>query len=312
MRITNIFKGVLIGIGLIVPGLSGSVLAIILGLYKNMLIAVTELKTNFKKSMIFLMPIGLGAVLGVLASASLVNEVIIRFPVFSYAFFIGLMFGASPLVLRKMNILGAKSTITKNGTKEKLNFLNIIFMIAAFAFIMLLAADVDSDEHIAIHYLSSLRDFIDLFIAGLITLSLMAVPGISGSMIIMVLGQFGTVYNAVAAVPAFLIAILREPAYAMELFTTVALLIPFMIGAIIGILSIAKIMVWLLNNYEKTVYYAVFGAVLGTITALARIGMGGVNMQGNLFLYVIIALLWLTLGFLFTIYLDSRGLREDE
>ena len=299
MNIINIFKGILIGIGLIVPGLSGSVLAIILGLYKNMLIAVTELRRNFKKSIVFLAPIGIGAVIGVLASARVVNQVIISFPVFSYAFFIGLMIGASPLIIRKIR-------------KEPFKLSYLILTVVAFAFIILLASGVDSDEHVAIHYLSSMVEFFHLFIAGLITLSLMAVPGISGSMIIMVLGQFGTVYNAVATAPSFLIALLTGGDNLGELWLTVALLIPFMLGALAGILSIAKIMVWLLNKYETAVYYAVAGTVLGTITSLFMIGSSGVDLGGNIFLYVIISFLWLVLGFLFTIYLDSKSAREDE
>ena len=299
MQIINILKGILIGVGLIVPGLSGSVLAIILGLYKNMLIAVSEIRKDFKRSIIFLVPIGLGAVIGVLASARVVNEVIINFPVFSYAFFIGLMIGASPLIVRKLR-------------KERLRPLYLVLTVIAFLFIILLASRVDSDEHIAIHYLSSITDFFQLFIAGLVTLSLMAVPGISGSMIIMVLGQFGTVYNAVAASPSFLIALLTGGENLRELWLTTALLIPFMLGALFGILSIAKIMVWLLDKYETAVYYAVTGTILGTIVSLFMIGFSGVNLDGNIFLYIAISLLWLVLGFLFTIYLDSKGSREDE
>ncbi|MCL2610126.1 MAG: DUF368 domain-containing protein [Defluviitaleaceae bacterium] len=300
MRIINILKGLLVGVGLIVPGLSGSVLAIILGLYKNILIAVTEMRTNFKKSMGFLLPIGLGIVLGILISAPFVNVVIIRFPVFSYAFFIGLMLGASPLIIRKIR-----------PTEKKFNPLHLIWTVLAFVFIIILSSGNTSDEHIAIHYLSSARDFLDLFLAGLITLSLMAVPGISGSMIIMVLGQFGTVYNAVATLPTFLLSLVGI-GEATGSGSTVALLIPFALGAIVGIISIAKIMVWLLNKYETAVYFAVLGAVLGTITALAQIGISGVTVHGNIFLYIAISLLWLVLGFLVTLYLDSKGNREDE
>ncbi|MFD1428961.1 DUF368 domain-containing protein [Lacticaseibacillus mingshuiensis] len=259
----NFIKGILIGVALVIPGLSGSIFAVVVGLYDQLIEAVSELRREPRRHLLFLLPIAAGAVLGVLLSTKLTLVVTARWPLASYAFFIGLMLGAAPFIRRKMALVRWRPQY-------------LLLTVLGFGVIYGLAqlGGASSTELVTIARLSRIQDAGMMAFAGLFSVSLMAIPGVSGAIMLMVINQYGTVYNAVSQLGDAARALLRGNWAAMgTALQSSALLIPFMVGALIGLLAIAKLMRSLLHRFEGQVYYAVCGVVLAAVVILIQTGL---------------------------------------
>ena len=218
MHIINAFKGIFIGIALVVPGLSGSIIALVMGLYDDIINAVSGFRKDIKGNIKFLAPIGIGAVAGILASARAVLWLCQTYPLQAYLFFTGLVLGAYPLIFRKM-------------TKSKFKPSYIIAVALGFSFMFIISFIMDTgadSAYIAIDTLDSASDFGILLAVGAVSMSFMMIPGVSGAVMLMVMGQYGTVYNAVGMSIDLIGYILRGNfEAAAEVFMTVMLVLPF-------------------------------------------------------------------------------------
>jgi putative membrane protein len=259
--IINFIKGILIGLALVIPGLSGSAFAVVTGLYDKLIFSVNNLRKEFKKSMIFLIPIGLGAAVGILASVNAIIHLMQAFPLQSYAFFTGLVIGSIPAIRGKI----------KGGGKAKSNY---IFAAAGFVIIAAMGFIIPSEEVVAITSIESAGQFIAILTAGIISCVLLAVPGVSGALILILLGQFGTIYNAVGNFAEVLIMLVRGQDGAIELgLSSGAIVFTFLIGAIIGIVAAARIIGYFLERHETKVYFGVMGLMLGAVVTLFNFGV---------------------------------------
>ena len=300
MHIINAFKGIFIGIALVVPGLSGSIIALVMGLYDDIINAVSDFRKDIKGNIKFLAPIGIGAVAGILASARAVLWLCQTYPLQAYLFFTGLVLGAYPLIFRKM-------------TKSKFKPSYIIAVALGFSFMFIISFIMDTgadSAYIAIDTLDSASDFGILLAVGAVSMSFMMIPGVSGAVMLMVMGQYGTVYNAVGMSIDLIGYILRGNfEAAAEVFMTVMLVLPFGIGALIGIVFIAKILAFFLNRWESIVYYAVMGLVSGAVLLL--IGESGVMQPEGGFLPILTGIIFLIIGLLCTLFLDRPSKSKE-
>lgn len=98
----TLLKGIIVGIGGIAPGLSGSVLLVILGLYQKALNAISTLFKNFKKNIAFLIPLIIGFGIGVLIFSKVVDFFLNNFEMQTRFTFLGLVLGTIPLFLKKL------------------------------------------------------------------------------------------------------------------------------------------------------------------------------------------------------------------
>jgi len=294
MFIINTFKGIFIGIALVVPGLSGSIIALVMGLYEGIINAVSDFNKDIKKNALFLAPIGLGAVVGILASARIVLWLCQAYPLQSYLFFTGLVLGAYPLIFRKMK-----------QAKFKPSYVLATALGFAFMFIVTYIMDTGMERsHIAIESLSSASDFGTVFASGAISMSFMMIPGVSGSVMLMLLGQYGTVYNAVGMIIDLVRYVLSGNFEAASyVFMTVLLVVPFALGALIGVVFIAKILSFLLSRWEGQVYYAVLGLVSSAIFLLVE--ESGLLQAYEGPLPILTGIVLLIIGVLCTLFLDK-------
>ena len=257
--IINFIKGIVIGLALVIPGLSASTFAVVTGLYDKIIFAANNLRKEFKKSFLFLLPIGLGAAVGILASVGAIVQVMYRFPLQSYAFFIGLVLGSVPAIYGKI----------KGGAKVKPNY---AFAVLGFAIIVFLSFIVPTYDVVAIEAIENPGHFISIFTAGIISCFLLAVPGVSGALILVLLGQFATVYGAVGSFATMLFMLVRGQEGALELgLDAGAIVLTFFVGALIGLFAAAKIIGYLIERFEMKVYFAVMGLVLGAAVTLFHI-----------------------------------------
>jgi len=305
MSVINVVKGFFMGIALVVPGLAGSIFAIILGLYDKMLYAVANFTKDIVGNIKFLLPIAVGMGIGILVSTSAILHVSIEYPVQSYLFFAGLVIGSFPLVIRKARAIPFKP-------------IYLIFMVVAFGVMTLMSefGGATDEGHIALERLDSVQDAIVMMGVGIFAVSFMVIPGISGSVMLMIANHYGTIYNAVSRIAVLIRRFLEGNWDAMmyEMYSVI-LLVPFGIGAAAGVLTVSKLMLYILERYEPLVYYCVGGALASATITLIRIGF--VNYQpadyspaGNTSL-ALIGIVCLVLGALCTNFLDKpEGFKE--
>ncbi|KRM24419.1 DUF368 domain-containing protein [Latilactobacillus graminis] len=296
MPLINTLKGALIGIALVIPGLSGSIFAVIVGLYEPLLAAIAQFKKDWRQALGFLWPIGLGAGVGILLSTKLILWLCTSYPLGAYSFFIGLVIGSLPFIWRKITHLTWQKVL-------------IAIICAAIMLFLTQIGGHQSESEIAIKQLTSLKAAGTLLFAGFFSVSLMLIPGVSGSIMLMIIKQYGTVYHAVSQLLDLVVYLVTgRLEQATTAFKSVILLVPFSIGAIVGTVLVAKLMHYLLAHFLEEVYAGVLGVVLAAIWILIRTGVTPAwpifSSTTALLGPVVLIIVMLILGALATIYFD--------
>lgn len=277
-QIINFVKGIFIGIAVVIPGLSGSIFAVVVGLYEKMINAVSSFRKNIKKNTLFLLPIVIGGVAGILLSAKIITVLCEKYPQQSYFFFIGLVLGSVPLVIRKIK-------------KKPFNPAYLLITVLSMGLILAMGyfsngetAEVAEAAEGTIYYISSIRDFFVILLSGFISCALMTIPGVSGSVTLMVLGQYNRVYGAVSACTDMIRYIIKgDFAAAADASRAIWLVLVFAIGGIAGFICISKLVAKLLAKFEAQTYYGVAGMVLGAIVILFTQGVMQDSKFTNIF-----------------------------
>ena len=182
----NIFFGMAIGSFMLIPGVSGGTTAVILGIYDKLICAVSDIFKNFKKNIYFLLEVAFGGIIGAVIFSKgllwLTSE--FHFPM-TY-FFMGAILGSIPLMVKKANI-------------GMHNIYNV-----AFAFLGIISA-------ISVNFIPSGimgKNFIMLFLCGIIIAVALILPGISTSHIMLVFGIYETALKAVSEMDILYISVL--------------------------------------------------------------------------------------------------------
>ena len=259
-QIINFVKGIFIGIAVVIPGLSGSIFAVVVGLYEKMTHAVSDFRKNIKKNILFLLPIVLGAVVGILLSTKLILMLCETYTQQAYFFFIGLVLGSIPLVLRKLK-----------GKKFHPAYLLITLFSMGLILLMGFFSNADAGEGAVntAYYLTGLKDTVLILFSGFLSCALMSIPGVSGSVTLMVLGRYNKVYGAVSECTDMLKYLISgEFDRAWESSRSIWLVLAFAIGGIAGFILISKLIAKLLAKFEAQTYYGVGGMILGAIIIL--------------------------------------------
>lgn len=243
-KLLYIIKGFFFGVANIIPGVSGGTIAITMGIYEEMISSISGFLKNPKKSIMYLLPIGIGAVLSILLMSKVISFCLDRFPAPTNLFFIGLIVGGIPLLTRKVK--GAK-----------FNPINAFLLLLTFSIIMFMTFSDGGGSNMDLSNVT-FGKMILLFIVGMIAAGCMVIPGISGSFVLMLLGAYKPVISVIGDLTNF-----------SNLGHNLSILIPFGIGVVVGIILIAKILEFLFNKYEVSTYYAILGFILASVITLA-------------------------------------------
>ncbi len=229
----DFLKGLAIGIGAIAPGVSGGALAVIFGIYENLTYAIANIFKNFKRKALYLLPIGLGGIVGVLVFSNIMEYLFQHYNIEVRYLFIGLMVGTFVSLFRTAN---------KNGFKKKymISFLIALFSTILFTFLEDSIMNIVSEDTPGI---------LELIIYGVIVGFGTIVPGVSSSVILMYIGAYNTLLRAIASV-------------------NIPLLIPIGIGFVLSFLVLAKVISFLFQYAYGYTYYAVLGFVIGSIVPI--------------------------------------------
>ena len=163
-----------VGIANIIPGVSGGTMMVAMGLYDKLIHCITHLKSEFKKSLKLLLPIFAGAGIAIVVLSRLFEYLLQYYPIPTNFAFCGLIAGSLPFIVKKVK--GHSVTIGK-----------LIPFLIFFALVIVMALLGEGDSASADVSLSFLN-VVKLFGAGIVAAATMVVPGVSGSMMLMLLG----------------------------------------------------------------------------------------------------------------------------
>ena len=231
-----ILKGIIIGIGKIIPGVSGSMLAISMGIYQKLIDSVNNLIKYPKENFKFLFKIAIGVIISMMFFSNLILNCLNKYYIITMFFFIGL-------------ILGGFKDIKEN-TIKKYNYITII----SFILITLLGfINIDNKIDITNSFLNSLY----FIFIGFIDALTMVVPGISGTATLMMLGAYEKVIQMYSNIFNF-----------SMLLDNLKIIIPYIIGIVIGIIGTVKLINCLFKNYKQKTYSAILGFSASTIVLM--------------------------------------------
>ncbi len=263
--ISLILKGVLMGVANIIPGVSGGTIAVVLRVFDQMIDAINNFyKRDFIKHMKFLIPLFLGALIGIGAFSKLIKFALEDFSLPTSVFFVGLVVGSIPLIFSKAK---------ERGIKPKYYIASLI----GFAIVVVFSL-IKEPEPAGTSVVISAGSFIKLTLCGIIASSAMVIPGISGSFVMVLLGIYTKVITAVSdmidQIGIFASSVSTEgfgrAAYSLITSQAFFIIAAVGIGVVLGIVIISKIIEILLNKAYSYTYFAILGLIFGSIFSIFK------------------------------------------
>lgn len=291
--IMDMVKGIMIGIANIIPGVSGGTIALTMGVYDKLIGAISNLLKDWKKSAVTLLPIALGVVIGLIGFTYLIEYLLSNHTFVTCMTFVGLILGGLPMLYRrlKQNLADTRQSIGISGS---------------LAFIILFAISVAlpllrSDSEVLRTLTATPGTMITMFFIGIIASATMVVPGVSGSLVLMILGYY---YGILDSIKGFLEAL---KAFDLPALTSGFLILcPLGIGILLGIFLIAKIITFLFERYGVQTYCAIFGLIISSPFAIFY-NTGLFGQLGSLNLLLILAgILFAIIGAVFALWLGEK------
>mgnify|MGYP001319436046 FL=1 len=271
--ITLFFKGVFMGIADAMPGISGGTIALLLGIYEELIISISELKLSLffelkkgfnpfwkKLNGNFLLALVSGIGISLISFVKISANFLESFPLFIWSFFLGLIFATVNVIYKLIN---------------QWSSLNFFFLIISIIFSYFLSSfSIYETDEISLLY---------ILFSGVIASSAMILPGISGSLILVILGVY-----------AYLIKSLDN----LEMIV----IFTFISGALVGLLGFSRILKYLFNKHRDTTYTIMLGLVIGSIEKVWPWNKSFSTELSNLNLFLSISLV--ILGFIIVILLE--------
>ena len=240
-------KGIFIGLANIIPGVSGGTIAVILGIFDDLIDTINNFFRDIKKNLGFITPIGFGILFSILFFSSILELCLKKYSLPTNIFFIGLIFGSIPIIYKKA---------IKNGIKKNYFLYTIISIL-----IVILAASFNKNGVTQINNDISFIFLLKIFFGGLLAAIAMIIPGISGSFIMVLLGIYPTVINSISNISRCLLNLSDKNL----LLRTGAIIFSLGLGLILGILLISKLISVLLEKFYSETYFCILGLIIGSI-----------------------------------------------
>ncbi len=229
-------KGMMMGVADLVPGVSGGTIALLVGVYERLISAIASVNGQAFKDVFsgrfksfwkaidgwFLLAVFAGIISSIVLLASVIKWLLASHAVVTWAFFFGLILAAALLLLWQQG---------------KGRLIDGLFLIIGIVLCYLLSSQ--SGDVLP-------AGLLGIFLAGCIAICAMILPGLSGSLLLLLLGKYQTLLTAVEA-KDFIV------------------LLVFAGGCVVGLLSFAKLLKYLLSRFHQTMIYFLAGLMLGTL-----------------------------------------------
>lgn len=241
--------GFFVGLAVIVPGISGSTVAIIFKLYDQFLYALGNLFKQFKKCFTFLLPIGIGLAVGVVLGFLTVKQLLDILPFAIVGLFAGLMVGAFPAV--KDELKGAEW----NAKRVALFCVGVLIPVAIGVLSAVLEGNTKgagADKFANVQLWQVLVSVVIGYALGITQI----VPGLSASAILMAIGWFSSLMDSVSL------------HYWLENPAVFLIYIGLGVGLLLGLLTFSKVLTYAFQKARHTAYSLIVGLSLGSILSM--------------------------------------------
>lgn len=254
--IKNVLKGMVVGVANIIPGVSGGTMMVSMGIYDKLIHCLTHLFKEFKESMKFLIPIFVGVGIALVGLSFIIQPAFEHFPLQTSCLFIGLIVGGLPAAWKKVKGKGIKISY-------------IIPFLVFFVLVVGLAL-IGEKEGNAADLTFGFWSCIKLFLVGIIASATMVIPGVSGSMMLLLLGYYNPI---VSAIKDFVTALVS---FDMQgILQGCGVLVPAGVGIVVGIFAIAKLIEIIFEKFPIQAYWAIIGLIVASpfaVLLMAQIG----------------------------------------
>ena len=227
----NFFKGMVVGVGGVSPGLSGSVLLVIFGLYQKTVDAIGTIFKKFKENLLFLIPLFLGAVVGVIISSKIIDFFLNNFPMQTRYTFLGLIIGTLPLFY---------SEVKRDGCKKKHYIVMVVCAILGFAFFYFSKGLFEPVEN---------PTLFQSVILGFAVAASSIIPGVDSAAILSAFGLYELYVSSIANL-------------------SLNILFPAAFGLGFGLLFISLFMSRLLAKFHTMTFSVIFGLFISVIPSV--------------------------------------------
>ena len=199
-----------------------------------------------------------------------------HFPIPTTMFFMGLVIGGVPLLLKKIK-----------GKKECKKISSYVIVAITFSIVLLLAF---SEQLFDVSLKANLTNmnvlgYITLFLVGVVAAATMVIPGVSGSLVLMLLGYYYPILKVIKSLTKF-----------QDLGSNIVVALIFGAGILVGIVAISKLIEYLLEKFETKTYFGVIGFILASIIAIPIATMNNVSNLIFSIPQVIIGIIMLVIG----------------
>lgn len=230
-NIKLLLQGFIIGIGKIIPGVSGAMFAMIFGVYEKSLNIISNLKTELKGNLKFIILLGSSIFLAIVFGSGIIKKCLENYYLITMFLFIGMM-------------LGGIKPLFKNVKGSKIKPKNIVLAILISLILLITSLiDIGGKEEILV---KTPLTFLILIICGFLDALATVVPGICGTALLMILGYYNQVIIA-----------LSDVFNLSNLSNNLFILIPFGFGIILGVFLVSKALNYLFKNYKVETYYCI-------------------------------------------------------
>jgi len=244
-----VLKGAAVGIGNAIPGVSGGTIAVVTKIFDRLIEAITPNIKKLIKNLPFLIPVGIGMVIGIFLTAVALDYLFETYNVPTQLFFMGLIVGSLPTVMHECK-----------KERSRISPINLIPFMAGLAFMIFLLFASDGGSMFTEGAALTLRDVLVYIVMGFIAAVAMIIPGVSGSMIMKIFGAYDSIIGAVSG--------LEFP-----------ILLSFGAGAVIGIFAAAGIINALMKRFRQGVYCLIIGLIVCSVPHIFPAGFR-FNAQG--------------------------------
>ena len=229
-RFEIVYKGMLIGSTMLIPGVSGGSMAIILGIYDRLVAAVSSFTKNIKENITFLLVFVLSAGVGMFLLAKPILVLWEMYPKAMGFFFMGAVAGGVPAIYKEAGI-------------EKIKWKDLAYVLLGLLLVAAMSlAGTEEVRGAASGQLSAMY----LFLTGILTAAALVLPGISVSFLLLFLGLYNELMRAISELD-------------------IMFLLPIGLGVLLGVVLVTKALETAMRKYPRVTYLTILGFVIGSL-----------------------------------------------
>lgn len=254
--LSSLLFGVILGLFVIIPGVSGATLLIAFGLYYKVVYAFSNItkKGHFKKSLLYLLPLGIGILIGLLVGLLLIRFLLEKIPFSTIMLFAGLMIGSLPILLKEI----------KGKEKKGLNLLLLILGVSIILTVCFVSIYLSKDELFFNKTSSEEQTLVNApisfyffsIVIGFVIGITQVIPGLSASAFLMMIGYYSIILNSIH------VSIIIESPKIIIIFVLL------IFGFLLGILGTNKFMFIAMKKYKEKMDFLISGLSIGSVIAI--------------------------------------------